>query len=706
MQNTKHNSSYYQNGFSNAMDALNRTAYPLVKGGAYKWARVAERKSIIGVQDITTIGNLTNLRNMISHGGAGRVKVTQSDIDKANHYLRIMISTASMMKRKEPIHMPAGTYRSFVKHIVLTGADGEEFHFTFDIVSEYQSRSFDDGTSFSGKGYTIYVRNASYKAWALANNRQREFHFYASPVGNESICWNRLITSFQDANKIMFVWAKRYVKIFDSLKRDSSLNLHFYDARQQQRYSVPAGTFRSQSIRFSKSAYAKIQETLGTLKPEQGGILGISNEEDIVDFFVHDKKADVGTYEYSPNVSYIDEVINNEWAPNGIEFVGFIHSHPYGSSRLSSADIQYAKRIMKAFGLSYLFMPLANSNQDASFQIHGYYVQKKGTVIPCEIEVVDEEEGVDLLEDEEQEILDCFEKQQPAPQESKEEHAFSRMESFLPLNYLKDCCIIGVGCGGSREFYIDMARMGIKNFVLMDGDAVSLTNVATQNIYKDELGQKKVDVIRNRIQLIDESCVVDVIPEMLDDTLNDDWIWENLIEPRSEKHILLCAFTDNFYAQARLANIALKYELPFLSAQHHRYGLTSEIVYWYPSISRATPQDVLSDRYQAYHDGYKNSVTSAGSPIFNTVRLNALCEKIALGMLLYEDNPYNVYSSFLVYRPDSNLILLRQSSLFGTDSELQGLFLEDKDHLFDDPVFVRTGGSQAKAIEDTRTIWA
>ena len=286
-----------------------------------------------------------------------------------------------------------------------------------------------------------------------------------------------------------------------------------------------------------------------------------------------------------------------------------------------------------------------------------------------------------------------------------DENQYQRIESCLPLDYLSVSTIVGIGCGGAREFYIDMARMGVKNFVLMDGDDVSITNVSSQNVYLDEVGKKKVEVIKNRLLNINPEINVTTLPFMLSDDFDDEWIKSNIVDKNVEK-MLICAFTDNFLAQARVINIALKFGIPFLAAQHHQYGETSEIVYWYPDVTKHTPIDALKNRYDAYEEGYKNSVTSEGSPIFNTVRLNALCEKIAIGMLLFGKDKYNKYSHFLLNSPEKNLILIRQNNLLGSNSTFVHSFNNNNDVLFDDPLWVEpeSFGNKPNSL-DTRVIF-
>lgn len=301
--------------------------------------------------------------------------------------------------------------------------------------------------------------------------------------------------------------------------------------------------------------------------------------------------------------------------------------------------------------------------------------------------------------------MNFFETSKAKPIKEKENTQYERVESCLPLEHLSNCIVVGIGCGGAREFYIDMARMGVKNFVLIDGDEVSITNISSQNVYLSEIGTKKVQVIGERIKQINPEINVDLYPIMLDDSLDDSWIEEHIINKYKEKNIIICGFTDSFFAQARIANIAVKYKLPLITAQHHQYGETSEIVYWYPDVSKATPRSVLQQRYKAFENCYKNTVTSDGSPIFNTVRLNALCEKIAIGMLLYSQNKYNQYCHFLLNKPNSNLILIRQNTLLGSSSTFVTSFNGNAASLFDDPIWIEVDEDPTYIVVDTRKIF-
>ena len=701
-----------QDEFANGIDRMNKIAYSIVNGNAKAWASKAERKGIISISEKIEIENLVGLRNVIGHGGAGRVMITQSDIDSINTFIRIMANTSDRFRGKGDRDMPPGAFRSYIKEFYLNGNNDRQHYFKFEIVYEYQKRSYDDGTRFEGKGYTIYVLDAPYRSWCLGHNAEYEFHFYGIPMGSESICWNTLLTSFQDANKVMLVWAKRYIKILDRLLDDKRITINAYDANQRTRFNLPSGTFRDRTMKMTREVFNKVQLSIGNMKPEQGGILGIRGDGDIIDCFVHDKSAKVGYAEYSPDVAFLNNVINRDWNENGIDFCGFIHSHPGQSSELSKADIEYAKRIMEAFDLAYLYMPLVNSSADGKFKMHGYIVFLNGRVEKMGISIINKRERGFSLSDKkesslsEDEIMRVFETSKAKPIKEEENTQYERIASCLPLEHLGNSVVIGIGCGGAREFYLDLARTGVKNFVLMDGDDVAISNISTQNDYLPEIGTKKVQVISDKIKQIDPTIKVETYPIMLDDSLDDSWIEEHLIKIFDGKNIIICGFTDSFFAQARIANIAVKYNIPFISAQHHQHGETSEIVYWYPGVSRATPKSILKQRYKAYENGYKNTVTSDGSPIFNTVRLNALCEKIAIGMILYSHNKYNMYSHFLLNKPNCNLILIRQNTLLGSTSSFVNSFAGNADSLFDDPIWIEVEDEPGFKVSDTRKIFS
>lgn len=641
------------------------------------------------------------------------------------------------MKPKKKINIPEGTFRGdYFKVLDLSNSRlNKSFHFRFKISQDLS------------RNYHIWVLEAPKKEYAI--DHPHDFHIFS----NSKICWDRDITSFQDANAIMIVWAKRYVKQLEINKFGGNSNTL---ERYNKRFKIPQDTFRGSSSRkpqrrknnkrrktvtILQDVFDQIKSTIGTKIPETGGMLGCCNSFGIIDRYVFDEHARVSGVEYNPNTEFLETTFNDVWG-EGTSLSGFGHSHPYDVPSPSCADVDYSTKIMIANDLRSLFMPIVMSTSYGvcQFKIFGYIINVLGRVERCNIEVISVEEyekivngSIDDIEVDseftdsidpitEEEIMSVFDSMQIkddqiVPKDSTTipnygstrngDHEFSRVEHVLPLGYLSECYLIGIGCGGSRTYYLDMARLGIKHFYLMDGDKVTVTNIASQHAYKDEIGRSKVECIKEEILNINPKCEVEVFDTMLDDTITDSYLEEKILNRINKDKALLCGFTDSFFAQARINNISIKYNIPLIAGQHHQYGITSEIIYYYPGVSIYKPHDILSDRYDAYRNGYKNSITSEGSPIFNTTRINSLCEKISIGILLYKFDKSNLYASFLTKKPDCNLLIIRQSTL-PISSNFYDLFEENTTSLslFDDVVWLNPECEMSEMnIDDTRKIF-
>ena len=93
---------------------------------------------------------------------------------------------------------------------------------------------------------------------------------------------------------------------------------------------------------------------------EIGGILG-SYKDGVITDMITDLSSGAGKcrYEYYPDTDFLNTQIET-WAENGIEFLGFFHTHFLGSKNLSDADIEYIKSIMfdSKDIVEYLYFPL------------------------------------------------------------------------------------------------------------------------------------------------------------------------------------------------------------------------------------------------------------------------------------------------------------------------------------------------------------
>lgn len=620
----------------------------------------------------------------------------------ATNQFKVCISQSKLrnMQKQKP-ELPKGTFRTFTKVFHWKGIDGEPYDFRFVIFNEGNDAYPD---------FKIAIKEAPH--FSKAQQEPHRFHILNAGFDNPIICWDATITAFDKANAVMIVWAQNYKKELDADKERRGIICRQKGVASKERF-LPKGTFRSgeyteehpqndrRTVYIEKQVFKQVLDILGRRKPELGGMLGFSEEQDLITHFVFDRHARVTGAEYTPDTKFLDTVINGRWQKKNISLAGFVHSHPGHFNRLSEADIEYAARICGNFDLEYLFMPIVTSSADSATSITGFIVTKDGKFSACDIETMDnfvrqqkqEETEVSVPEEllkQAQEELECMkQKNEPEIDSLSQDETFARIAPVVPLAYMKECTVIGVGCGGARGFYEDMARCGVGRFILIDGDVCSRSNIASQNGYISEVGKNKACVVAGRLKDINDGIEVHAFGRMLDDSLSDDDFEKllQLVHACPEKTIL-CAFTDSFKAQARCSRLAEKYGIPLLAAQHHAYGDTSEVLYWYPGVSQYTQEEILADRYAAYENGFENDVTSVGSPIFNTTRLNALCEKLALGIFLYRTDSESRYVSFLKYHPDRNLLLIRQKCLDFSGSMLEDLFSHsDRDH-FDDVVWL------------------
>ena len=104
----------------------------------------------------------------------------------------------------------------YIKDIFIT-ANGRTSSFTFKIIKRYGE-------------YVIYP--IAYPGKHIYNSTSHAAHLLTDNNGNPYVCWDSEITTFQDANAIMFVWAKQYARMY------------FGSAEGRRRPKLPSGVFR------------------------------------------------------------------------------------------------------------------------------------------------------------------------------------------------------------------------------------------------------------------------------------------------------------------------------------------------------------------------------------------------------------------------------------------------------------------------------
>lgn len=471
----------------------------------------------------------------------------------------------------------------------------------------------------------------------------------------------------------------------------------------------------------AKHVIRAMETAIGPLPAEQGGVLGRDRETGVIDHFHFDISAERSSATYSPDTAAMARLFT-AWDRSGVRLAGFGHSHPPAVKRPSTGDVVYAERILdRNPKLETLELPIVMTEADTgTFDILWWRAIRNGSA-PLRIERTDPV----VVGDEPPTPPSAQSEQTSNPQLPLVRVAlpnelwladgtFARVESAYDLARLATARVVIFGTGGAQGFVEDLARAGVGEFVLVDFDTVSLSNLATQQAYRRDALRPKVQCLAERIKDINPDAVVVCVQKPVE-ALPDDLIYrlafgysrvyKNLpatvragssslsipIDVRMRPSItVFMGMTDDFHAQARVSRLALKFGLPCLLAQVYREGRGLEVVFSYPGVTPACPRCVLKPRYDAYlHDNFHNDVTSAGTPIFATTRLNALKGFITMA-ILHHGSPHPRWGTLLQRIANRNLIQVRCDPDFDLRTFETAFRNADPNMIFmDESVFVR-----------------
>ncbi|MBQ8496655.1 MAG: Mov34/MPN/PAD-1 family protein [Clostridia bacterium] len=123
-------------------------------------------------------------------------------------------------------------------------------------------------------------------------------------------------------------------------------------------------------VEIQKAVYDDICQTLGEKEAECGGILGARMGEPISKFYFD--HSGISTPDaYTPDYETINEILE-EWAEDGMQMVGIIHSHGNEGNFPSCCDLYYCEQILRNNpSLKEFLLPIVTL---APFSIHVYRV--------------------------------------------------------------------------------------------------------------------------------------------------------------------------------------------------------------------------------------------------------------------------------------------------------------------------------------------
>lgn len=471
------------------------------------------------------------------------------------------------------------------------------------------------------------------------------------------------------------------------------------------------------SIMFSYEVLDDFRKNVGKYRAETGGLLASSKEESLIDRCHFDtlSQNSPGTFYY--DVNSMTEVFRS-WKAQGYVTNGIYHSHPKGVTAPSYHDISSALLHIEFFGLDYFYLPIFQPEHNGLYTMYFYVVRKIGDELKVTLHYVIKavEDSYKLIPftawnrsypiaqlKDYRESVDSEPRKKTSEADSSYKHhyvsnriecpstqtvpavtsreCFAKVSSIYP-DHVLDKVIICIGTGGARSFLENCARCGFRNFVLIDADIVSPSNVATQGVFVSEIGKKKVEVIRNRIKDINPEARVICVDRFLDDSMSDEEFkgYMDRFPGREPKDYLILGCTDNFEAQKRSSLLALKYGTPYLAAMLYERGAAAEIIFVYPGVTESCPRCLLRSRFEKYENGFVNDVDSSACPIFATERMNSLKGYIALMLMMYNEEPGNPFSSMLDEVKNRNFVEIRLDPHLSTSNLGIGLF----DRVFSD----------------------
>jgi hypothetical protein len=408
-----------------------------------------------------------------------------------------------------------------------------------------------------------------------------------------------------------------------------------------------------EQFRILESAHRQILDTVGRRRPESGGILLGSRNDYVVQKFVFDAGGSMSSAAYDPDVVFINRTIKKEWNDNGLAFLGFIHSHPRGVSRLSgdwgnnTGDVGYMRAIFKAIpALKKFLVPIMFSPADGGELIIFPYIayrDREHEYFAGEYTIIkDSQYQAPVI------------KVDPVSQEFNSQ----RLEGSVDTRLMRDAKVVCVGIGGANGICESLVRSGLGHIVLVDFDNVDSNNLVTQGYYIDDIGKPKVDVLKERLLNINRQLKVE--------TFNRDFteIPDGDMKAIMDGTDLILMMTDSFHAQARGNIIGLRHQVPTVFAMVYELARCAEITFMIPGVTPACHRCAVSDRYNAYlKKGYQNKVTSTGSTHFHTTYLNGAIGLLALSILHRRTRGVE-FGGWFGSKWDRNLIQLRMSPFY------------------------------------------
>lgn len=142
-------------------------------------------------------------------------------------------------------------------------------------------------------------------------------------------------------------------------------------------------------MRVTQSAFFDMVNYIGANSAEKGGFFFGYEHDHVLRRFIPDRNAATTGSSYAIDADGMNPIIKELWKNEELQTKGIIHSHPKGSTRLSSADLIYFNDLRTYVKRKYWFAPLVQTIQDGGLKVFPYvFVEGSDQPHPTKLEVV------------------------------------------------------------------------------------------------------------------------------------------------------------------------------------------------------------------------------------------------------------------------------------------------------------------------------
>lgn len=222
----------------------------------------------------------------------------------------------------------------------------------------------------------------------------------------------------------------------------------------------------------------------------------------------------------------------------------------------------------------------------------------------------------------------------------------------------KSVCIVGLGSIGSK-IAVSLARMGVSRFLLVDEDIFLPENVCRHVLDWQNIGEHKVDAIKEKLHLIASDIEVDVSPLHL--TGQESTSGFNATLDRLGKYDLIINATANARVFNLTAAVAKTYSKPLVwmevfaggiggliarsRPQHDPNPHSMKAAYHQFAVENPAPQIAIADNYTAF-DPEDENILSASDADVGVIASQAT--RLAVDTLLKKESSVFPYSMYLI----------------------------------------------------------